>query len=273
MKARVNDMATNVIKLTKFQLNNRKSYILGWAIGVFAMMFLYMILFESMKDLGQAKFDAMPKEILEFMGVESMAVMTNWISYYGMIFSLFTLVVSFFGATFAGSLLYNEEKTKSIEFLNALPVSRLEIFFSKILTSFVAVVIVSLAMDSSALICGLLNGGPTFVATDALTIMKITGFVPFFFTAIALFVGGLTARVATGLVASGAVITFYMLGYLGSLLENDIMTNVSPFKVFEAANALNLSGDVFLLFGVFLVTMFTIVFLGGFVYNKRDFNI
>ncbi len=266
-------MAMNVLKLTKFQLNNKKNYIMGWSIGVFSMMFLYMILFESMKDLGQVKFDAMPKEILEFMGVESFAVMTNWISYYGMIFSLFTLVVSFFAATFAGTLIYNEEKIKSIEFLYGLPVSRMEIFISKILTSFVAVLVVSLAMDVSALLCGFINGGETFVAMDALTIMKITGIVPFFFMAIALFVGGLTARVPTGLVASGGVITFYMLGYLGSLLENELMTNISPFKVFEAANAMNLNSDVFFLFGVFIVAMFAVIFLGGLVYNKRDFNI
>ena len=266
-------MANNILKLTKFQLNNRKNYILGWAIGVFAMMFLYMILFESMKDLGQVKFDAMPKEILEFMGVESFAIMTNWVSYFGMIFTLFTLVVSFFGATFTGSLIFNEEKTKSIEFLNALPVSRLEIFLSKIVTSFIAVLAVSLAMDVSALLCGFINGGSTFVITDVLTIMKITGIVPFFFVAVALFVGGLTAYVSTGLVTSGGVIGFYMLGYLGSLLENDIMKNVSPFKVFDATNALDLNNDVLILFGVFFVTMFVIVFLGGLVYNRRDFNI
>lgn len=266
-------MARNILKLVKFQLNNRKNYILGWSIGVFAMMFLYMILFESMKDLGQVKFEAMPKEVLEFMGVDSLAVMTDWINYYGMIFSLFTLVVSFFAATFAGSLLYNEEKTKSIEFLNALPVSRLEIFLSKILTSFVAVMVVSLAMDVSALLCGFINGGETFVVYDALTIMKISGFVPFFFMALALFVGGLTTYVATGLVASGGVIIFYMLGYLGSLLENELLMNFSPFKVFEASHALNLNSEILTLFGIFFIAMVVIVFLGGLVYNKRDFNI
>ena len=88
----------SVIKLTRFQLRNRRKTIIGWMIGTFAMMFLYMILFDSMKELGQAKLDAMPEEIMQFMGVSSFDIMLDWIAYFSMIFGLFILVVSIFAA-------------------------------------------------------------------------------------------------------------------------------------------------------------------------------
>lgn len=273
MKARKRQMLNNIVKLMRFQLRNRKNVILGWTVGSFALMFLYMILFTSMQDVAQAKFDAMPEELLEVFGISSFAAMSNWVSYFGMIFGIFILIISFFSATFTGSLIFNEEKSKSIEFLNSLPVSRVEIFLSKVLTAFVGVTIVLLASCSSALICGFINGGETFVLVDVLSIMKVSGFIPYIFMGAALLIGGFTTRASTSMLASAAVIGLYMIGYLGGLLENDILTKISPFKVFDSTHALGMSNETFIMLGIFFALMVAMIMTGGWIYNKRDFNI
>lgn len=266
-------MLSNIIKLMRFQLRNRKNVLMGWTIGSFGLMFLYMILFVSMQDMAQAKLDAMPEQLLEAFGIESFAAMSNWVSYFGMIFGIFVLIISFFSATFTGGLIFNEEKSKSIEFLNSLPVSRVEIYLSKLLTAFVGVTIVLLATCVSALLCGFINGGETFVLMDVLTVMKISGFVPYIFMGAALLIGGFTTRASTAMLASGSVIGLYMLGYLGGLLENEILTSVSPFKAFDSTSALAMANNtIILLVGFFILTI-AMIALGGFIYSRRDFNI
>ncbi len=266
-------MLNNILKLMRFQLRNRKNVILGWTVGSFGLMFLYMILFTSMQDVAQAKLDAMPEELLEVFGVSSFAAMSNWVSYFGMIFGIFILIISFFSATFTGSLIFNEEKSKSIEFLNSLPVSRIEIFLSKVLTAFIGVTIVLLASCTSALLCGFINGGETFVLIDVLSIMKISGFIPYIFMGAALLIGGFTTRASTSMLASASVIGLYMIGYLGGLMENEILTKISPFKVFDSTHALGMSNETFIMLGIFFALMVAMIMTGGWVYNKRDFNI
>lgn len=265
----------NIMQLVKFNLRNRKKYILGWCLGIFVMMFIYMILFPSMKELGQAKMDALPKSMLELMGVESFGIMTNWVGYFGMIFNIFAVVISFFTVTFAGSQIYSEEKTKSIEFMNSLPVSRSEVYWSKVISSFVAVLFLSLASALSAIMCGLINGGETFILVDVLQIIKITGFIPFFFMALALCAGGITTKLSPATVGSASVILFYMISYLGSLLEDkgEWLRTITPFKQFSPANALALSNGTMLALGIFGLILVAFLLVGNSVYNKRDFNI
>lgn len=265
----------NIVKLTTFNLRNKRKYILGWCLGIGVMMFVYMILFPSMQDLGQAKLDSLPDSMLEVMGVDSFAVMSNWVSYFGMIFNIFMLVISFFAATFAGSILFSEEKTKSIEFMNALPVSRSEIYISKLLTSFIAVLFLTISADFVAIVCGFINGGNTFVIMDVLQIMKITGFIPFFFMALALLAGGVTAKISPSMIGSALVIVFYMFSYLGGLLEDkgQWLQDITPFKQLDPTKAIALNSGTMVAITLFFLISILAIIVGNLVYRKRDFNI
>ena len=128
--------------LLLFSLKTKAKTILLWCIGLFCIMFLYMILFPSMKEMAQMKFDAMPKELMQFMGMESMQDMGNYMHYFGMIFQIWLIVISFFAASFSDGLIVQEEKRKTIEYLYAMPVSRFDIYFAKVATAFLAVLAV-----------------------------------------------------------------------------------------------------------------------------------
>jgi len=266
---------SNILKLAKFQLRNKRNMIIGWMIGTFSMMFLYMILFDSMKELGQAKLDAMPKEIMQFMGVESFDIMLNWIAYFGMIFGIFIMVVSIFAATYSGSIFYNEEKTKSIEFLDALPVSRSEVYYSKVLTSFIGILGVCISIAVAAMTCGYINGGDTFILMDFLTIVKISSFTIFFFMAVSCFIGGVTGKISAGIAGATITVAIYMLGYLSRLLESkgEILSYFSPFVLFDSTRALALSNQTVLFLVIYFVLFIALIVGGSYFYNRRDFHI
>jgi len=265
----------NVIRLTSFNIKTNKKQIIGWSVAIFSIMFLYMILFPYMKDLAQAKFDSMPEEMLELFGVKNLSSMGNFISYFGMIYNIILVAMSIFAATFASNLLFKEEKNKTIEFLYSLKVSRGEIYLSKLITAFLGVLAVTLSAVLSTLICGLINGGETFVMFDFVQIVKISSFTAFFFMAVATSMAGISSKVSTAALGSGVVLVCYMLGFLGSLLQDKALwlKYLSPFEIFSPTNALVFDTKVVVSLGIYMLLFIALLTVGGIVYKKRDFNI
>ncbi|MBK5253083.1 MAG: ABC transporter permease subunit [Peptostreptococcaceae bacterium] len=265
----------NVIRLSGFDLKNNSRLIFGWMISVFAITFLYMILFSSMQEMALAEWDNMPVEVLEFMGIKSFGIMNDYNGYFGMMYNLLLIAISIFTVTFSAGIVFKEEKSKTIEFLYSLHISRTEIYVSKILTAVVAFLLVLLSLVASATICGFLNGGETFILPEFFQIVVISGFIAFFFTGIALFLAGVTSRISVGMVSAMVVVASYMLGYLGELLKDkgEWLIYFSPFQLFSPTNALELSNGTITNLVIYILVMIALVTVGGIVYRKRDFNI
>ena len=263
------------LTLTGFDLKNNRRQIFGWSFAMFAIMFLYMILFPSMQDMVKLKLDMMPKELLQVFGMEEMTELSNFVNYFGMIFGIVLVAICIFAVTFSANLIYKEEKTKTIEFLYSLEVSRVDIFVSKLITSFVALLAVLLSVAVSTAICGAINGGKTFVMGDVMQIIKISGFSAFFFASAALLLAGVTAKIGVSTVGSMLVLVCYMLGYLSRLLSDKLgwLNNLSPFEVFSSEKALSLERNTMIVFAVYFALMLVFLIVGGIAYTRRDFNI
>lgn len=259
-------------KLFLFFLKTKAKTILLWCIGLFGIMFLYMILFPSMKEMAQMKFDGMPKELMQFMGMESMQDMGNYMHYFGMIFQIWLIVISFFAASFSGGLIVQEEKRKTIEYLYAMPISRFDIYFAKVATAFLAVLAVVACTGISAMICGAAVGGETYQASELMLIVKLSGFIPFFFLAAAFLLCGLSASFGAS-AANGCVLVLYLLGYLGAILEKDgeWLTYFSPFECFSPQKILSENWSV-PAFSAYLALFFVLIAAGAFFYHRRDFR-
>ncbi len=265
----------NVLRLTLFQLKISKKTIIGWCIALFGFMFLYMILFSSMQDMAQVKFEVMPEELLQFVGMEDFASLANYISYFGMIYNLILIAMSIFLATFSAGILAKEEHDKTIEFLYAQEVTRTEIYLSKMLCAMVAATLVMISVMVSAIICGFANGGETFVLMDVMQIVKMTSITPIFFLFIGISASGLTTKISGSTIGSMAVLSSYLLGYLSALLGDDYewLSYLSPFERINPQAALALEPNTVITIFVYFFIALALFALSGFVYKKRDFNL
>ena len=263
------------LSLTGFDLKNNRRQIFGWSIAMFAIMFLYMILFSSMQEMAKAKLDAMPKELLQFFNMESVTDLSNFITYFGMIYNLILIAISIFAATFSANLIYREEKSKTIEFLYSLELSRTEIYASKLITAFTAVLAVTASAIVSSAICGAINGGDTFVLEDFIKIVKVSSFCAFFFMSVSLLIGGITTKVGVSTCGSMAVLLCFMLGYLSKLLETKAqwLEYLSPFILFNYEKAISLKSTTMTALGIYFMLMLAFLLVGGIAYKHRDFNI
>lgn len=263
----------NSLRLCRFDLKINRKMIIGWCIAMFSFMFLYMILFPSIQELAQVKMDAMPKELLEFVGMDNFSDMSNFVSYFGIIFNLALIAISIFAVTFSANLLYKEEKSKTIEFLSSLETNRTEIYIAKLLTAFVAVIFVLLASMMAVLICGIINGGKTFSAVDIVMIIKIAGFTPFFFMAVGLCLSAVSAKIGAPVIGGMAVIFSYVFGYLGNMLEEKAqwMKYFSPFELFQSEHAQSPDGTILTVLAIYIFLVVGMCVAGALIYKRRDY--
>ncbi len=248
--------------------------IIFWSIAIFSIMSLYMILFSSMQEVAQIKLDAMPEQLLQFVGMEDFSDISNYMSYYGMIFGLLVIAISIFATTFSAKIIAQEEKNKSIEFLNGLAVSRHEIYIAKVMCAYIAILIIVTSAILSVVICGILNGGDTFVLMDVFASAKITGIIPFIFSAISFCVVGIKPYLASGL-ASGIVLFSYLIGYLGELLadKGELLLYASCFNQLSVKNAIAPSKTTLIVYACYIVLMIICLIIGCLAYQKRDLEI
>jgi len=263
----------NSLNLCSFNLKINRKIIISWCIAMFSFMFLYMILFPSIQEIAQVKLDAMPNELLEFVGMENFSDMSNFVSYFGIIFNLAIVAISIFAATFSANLYLKEEKFKTIEFLSSLEISRKEIYIAKLMTAVVTVIVVLFSSVIAVLICGVINGGETFSAPKILMIVKIAGFTPFFFGAIGLCLSAVSAKIGASSIGGMAVIFSYLAGYLGNILEEKTLwlKYFSPFELFQSKHAQSPDGTILAALALYAVLLVGMYITGALIYNRRDF--
>ncbi len=264
-----------ILKLCKFNLLVKRKAIMGWSLCIFSVMTLYMVFFPSIQDVASIKFEVMPQEVLQFVGMEDLTSLDNYTNYFGTIYALVLVAVSIFSATFSAGLITKAEQDKSIEFMNSLPVTRTELFIAKYLTSTIAVGLVLTCAILAVIGCGFLVGGESFSLMDVVACAKITSFSALLFGAIALSLAGVSSKVGTAATASGVVLAAYMLGYLGQLLGEDgeLLKYFSPFLTLSVEQVLENSSELYIGLGIYFFLYLLALIIGGVLYNRRDLKI
>lgn len=265
----------NIMRLTVFQIKTNKRQIIGWTIGIFAIMFLYMILFPSVQDMAQIKMEAMPEELMQLMGMDDFSDMSNYMSYFAMIYNIILIAISIFAVVLGAGVITREEKNKTIEFVYSLEVSRVELYISKFLTAYIGVMIVIMGAASSAIICGVINGGETFILMDMIQMVKGSAVTPFVYLGVGTMLAGITSKVSGASVGSMVVILSYVLGFLSTMVSDSLswFKYLSPFEVLSPDTVVELTGEVMITMCGYCAVMIVFVVIGGIIYNKRDFQI
>ncbi len=263
----------NITQLTVFQIKTNKKQIIGWSISIFSIMFLYMILFPSVQDMAQIKMDAMPEELMQFMGMDDFSDMSNYMTYFAMIYNMILIAISIFATVLGAGIIAKEEKNKTIEFLYSLEVSRIEMYISKFLTAYVGVIVVIMCATISTIICGVINGGETFDLMMVITMVKGSGVIPFVFLGVGTMIAGITSKVSGGSAGSVIVILCYVLGFLSTMVSDNLswFKYLSPFEVLSPEVAAEMTGEVMAAMCGYCAVMVVFVVVGGYVYHKRDF--
>ncbi len=266
---------SNIFRIFQYDFKTQKKKVFLWSGAIFGILFFYMILHPTIKDMAQVKVDMMPKELLQLFGMTDFAGLENYNNYFEMIYSLVTIVLSVFSVTFAGSLFNKEEKEGTIEFLASMQVSRCEIFIAKLLFAISALKVIILSAFTAILLSGLIIAQETLDIPKFIGTFLISSFSPFLFMGIAVGIAGLFGNISAGSIGAGVVMGSYFLGYMGSLLEGkaDFLKVISPLEQFMPSKVLPLDMETGISFACYFALFLISLVVGFLGYRKRDFKI
>ncbi|HKM29410.1 MAG TPA: ABC transporter permease subunit [Bacilli bacterium] len=267
----------NVFK-AEFKMRFKSTLI--WLVLIVGLMTMYMLLYPIVNDLMGEKLSLMPEELLQVFGMSSHSIVDNYNSYFAMIYQIILIVLSCYGVSLGANALYEEEKTKSIEFLNSVQVSRLEIYIGKVFVVMVNLVILLIGALTTTVLCGVIAGGGTLDLMAIFSVYKISGITVFFFIALGFFLASsLKKDTKPSMVGIGVLFATYIIGYLGELIADRIkfLKMLSPLHITSASTIMDskLGNGVLdynlLPVAIIGVLMCLLIVGGALFYRKRDF--
>jgi len=174
-----------------------------------------------------------PKGALQFKGISNFDDLLSVLGFYSVNNIIYMMLLgSIFAIVLSSGILLKEEYNKTAEYLLSWPLSRREIFFSKIAVVFLDIVLLNLVTALAGYICiELVKSGP-FSIKAFMILSLYTLLLNIFFGAIGLFLSSLIKRGKPITTFSiGLVLIFYFVFTLSKITESAAKIGyLSPFK-------------------------------------------
>ena len=246
---------------------NRKNFMIWTGIAV-GFTIMITSLYPSFKDMGVAMSETIPKEMAKAFNMD-MAAWQEISGYYKTYFGFHIIIIlTIFSCSFGASILSKEENERTSEFLLSKPISRKNIFstkiaalFSLISLSFLLQTIVAVAMISAIV--------TNDIDWKHIMKMHLNGYILcLFFGAIGLFLSQITKGVKNFMgPVVGIVMGTYFLHAIGSAIDDaNWIAELSPFH--------HLGVDEFepLAILIFIGLIVGALYAGNKIFVKKDIN-
>ena len=265
------------MNIFKHEFNMKKKSIIIWSLSLAAFMIFYMAFFPAMaKD--QASFDSImnsfPEEMLQALGVREGLSIASLMGYFAMTFVMMQLAIAVQSANYGFSILSEEERELTADFLMSKPVSRSRIYFSKLFAALLSLLITSLAVGISSFIAlEVFNGGDSYEISNVLKLILTVPIFQLVFLSIGMFISLLFKKVRSVLSLSMALaIGLYVINSVREIIDSDILGYISPYYYFEPGVILVDGAYDLKLFGIASGIIIVALVTSYVIYKRRDIH-
>lgn len=264
-------------QLMKLTLNQKRTAILAYCLGGLTMILLYVAIYPSLESqIGNYKelYKSLPSGVMKAFGADT--PLTNFegllgVKQFGLVWPLLCV---FFMISFAGSTLAGEIEKRTLGLWLAAPLTRLQMYWSKLISSMLALVLFVLASVTAVVpVADLFN---VEVSTSNIVALSITGFM---FGATVASLGFLAAsyfseksKVYT--VVGSLILVMYVCNLLAGLTSS--LVNLKFISIFYYYNSndlltgqpINVTNMI-----VFALVSITCILAGAAIFKRRDVSI
>lgn len=269
------------MKIIRLEFRNLYKSLLFWIISIGSIIFLMLAFFpnmqsESMQQLARAKMEGMDPAILAAFGLEVLPDFTNVTEYFGYIFQYITLAIMIFVTQKSISLLIREETDGTIEFLYGNPVSRMDIFFQKLLALIMSYVFFLMVLSGVTLL-GYVTFSDKGIAESIKEIVTMFSGV-FYAGMVFLCVGILISTViksdkSSFTAANAIVFGTYVLGIMSVLIKKlDFLRYASPMDWIKTDKLLK-TGISGWEWGIGISVILFSIISASILYERKDMKI
>jgi ABC-2 type transport system permease protein len=258
-------------------LHEFKSYLKSvaiWSAANFMIILIYFSAFTTIaveaEDLAQLM-SSFPEELLIAFGMTNMDF-SSLLGFFGVVFLFCQLCLAIQASNYGFSLISIEERELTADFLLPKPVGRGRILTSKLLAAFLALTITNLAVwASSFFVINLVGDGRSYDLNALLLILSTIVIFQLFFLTVGTLISLLMKRVRSVIPLSMALaFGMYILNVFGSMLGEDKLEIISPFRHFDPNYILANGNYDFPLFMVSVVVIVAAIPLSYLLYQKRN---
>lgn len=246
---------------------------LYWTAAILIFVLLFMFIYPAISEdvaVLESILSNFPIELRKALGITALDL-SNVLGFYGFIFEYVLLVGSVYAMVSGLTVLSEEVRTKTADFLMSKPVSRTTIYNAKALSVMTNLILQNLLLIIlSYLIVRGFAQAPLNSAAFALLSGSLIQ-VQLFFAAVGLLLSVLLRRIKTVLpVALGVVFAFFVLRMIQQSLGDPKLAYMTPFAYFDVAAIIRTASydKALLLLNAVLVIVMTTV--GYVVFRRQD---
>jgi ABC-2 type transport system permease protein len=215
----------------------------------------------------------MPKGALEFKGISNFTDLLSVLGFYAVNNNIYMMVLgSIFAIVLSSNILLKEEYNKTAEYLLTRPLTRSEIFFSKLAVTILQVFMLNLVTAMAGFISMKLVQNAQFSIKAFLVLSLYTFLLNSLFGAIGLFMSTLVKRPKPITAFSiGVVLIFYFIYTLSKITESvSKIGYLSPFK-FVDTNVVNPAYRLSIWYMLYFISISLLLTLISYrLYRRKD---
>lgn len=265
------------MNIFKHDLNMKKRSILIWSLSLAAFMIFYMAFFPALsKD--SAAFDSVmngfPDEILQALGMREGLSLASLMGYFTLTFGMLQLAIAIQSTNYGFSILSEEERELTADFLLSKPVSRSTIYFSKLFAAGLSLLVTGIAVGISSLIAlRLFNAGESYELSHVLKLLATIPVFQFVFLSLGMVISLFFEKIRSVLSFSmGLAIGLYVINSVGGIIDSDFLGYLSPYYYFEPGKILIEGTYEMQLFGLAIGIIIVSLVSSYLLYNRRDIH-
>lgn len=225
-------VSSNVPTLVGRWLQDHRRAMVVWGLGIAAVAALYLPLYPSMRASGLLgdKLDALPSEMLDGFGMDTLTMSTPWGYTHQMVFSMLGVLVMLCLSISQGTrAIAGDEESGALELTLARAVSRSGVLLARLIGIAAVVGVVTLVLLAAVAVLSR-PSELDLVATNLLAETLALYLLAMTFALLAVSVGAFTGRRTLTLgVASAVAVAMWFLHNMGSRIA-DWVPDLSPFQ-------------------------------------------
>ena len=218
------------------ELRSYRKSTLIWAASFSTLAFVFLLMFPAFTndaELSKQILSNLPLAVRAALGVSFQTFFT--------VYGFFAYILTF--ASVAGAIqamnlgvgvLSKEDSGKTVDFLLTKPVSRAKVITSKLAASICLLAFTNLVFSAVALVSAKLISTASFSSKTFLLISGTLLLVQIIFLALGVLLSVIIPKIKSVIaVTLPTVFTFFIIGTLGSIIGNDSVKYISPFKFYD----------------------------------------
>lgn len=244
-----------------------------WMVSLIAIIFFFAGIYPMFSDSAAAVskiLESFPDGLKNALGLTTLDL-SSFMGFFGFMFAYILVVGGVQGMNMGLSLLSNEQREKTADFLMAKPVKRIEIVHAKLLSGLTYIVLTNIAFSIGCLYALTFIAGAEIDMKLLFLFLGSLFFTQLFFMSLGLFMSVFMDKLKTVVpVSLGVVFGFFILNMLNESIEGRPLSALTPFAYYNPGYIYsNMSYDMkWLILNGVLVILFTLIAYMKFI--KKD---